>query len=222
MGALIVFAILAIIAGSYYVQFKTRQARSRAVAAVAASVGFTFTGNDTHGIAYLPFTLFKQGKGRKASLVISGTHNGVPLNIFDYEYYVQGNRSREYHRFTCAVLTIPAACPPLRLTHENFLTLLGDHLGHHDVKLEYDDFNRRFNVSCEDQKFAFTLLDGAMMQWLLDDDKIQHLEIVGPFVLFASPRRKPAVWLNLGTWLDGFQSHIPPLLYTAYPPREIT
>ena len=219
MGALFVFVVLAIIAGSYYVQYRTRQARMRAVAAVAASVGFTFSPTDANGIGYLPFNLFKLGKGRKTTLVISGTHNGLPLNIFDYEYYVQGNRSREYHRFTCAVLTIPAACPPLRLTHENFLTLLGDHLGHHDVKLEYDAFNRRFNVNCEDQKFAFTLLDAGMMQWLLDDDKIQHLEIVGPFVLFASPRLKPAFWLNLGTWLDGFHSHIPELVYSAYPPR---
>ena len=54
-----------------------------------------------------------------------------------------------YHRFTCALLTIPAACPPLRLTHENVLTRLGDHLGHHDVKLEYDDFNRRFHVELQ-------------------------------------------------------------------------
>jgi len=218
MGALFIFVILAILLGSYYVQYRFRQARVHAVAAVAASVGFTFAANDTNGIAYLPFTLFKQGKGRKASLVISGKHNDVPLNIFDYQYYVQGNRSREYHRFTCAVLTIPAACPPMRLSHENFLTRLGDHLGHHDVKLEYDDFNRRFNVSCEDQKFAFTLLDGQMMQWLLDDDRVQHIEIVGPFVLIAGPRLAPARWLTLGTWLDGFHNHIPPLLYTAYPP----
>ena len=92
--------------------------------------------------------------------MISGTHNNLPLKIFDYEYYIDSGRSREYHRFTCAILTIPAACPPLRLSHENAMTRLGDHLGHHDVELEYDDFNRRFHVNCEDQKFAFACSTG--------------------------------------------------------------
>ena len=66
-------------------------------------------------------------------------------------------KSRQVHRETCAILTIPAACPSLRLTHENALTRLADHFEHTDVKLEYDDFNRRFRVECEDQKFAFCL-----------------------------------------------------------------
>ena len=54
------------------------------------------------------------------------------------------------------------------MTHEDFMTRLGGHLGLNDVEFEYDDFNRRFRVKCNEQKFAFALLDGEMMQWLLD------------------------------------------------------
>ena len=72
--------------------------------------------------------------------------------MFDYWYYDEtsdsrGNRNRRYRRFTCALVTIPAACPRLRLAHENFLTRLGDHLGLRDVECEYADFNRRFQAT---------------------------------------------------------------------------
>jgi len=223
--AFLLFAavVLLICGAAAAFQFAQRQARVRAVGALAQRVGFTFAPTDASGIRDMPFALFRLGHGRKAELVISGTHNGLPLQIFDYQYYVQGNRSRDYHRFTCAILTIPAACPRLRLSRENVITRLEDHLTHHDVKLEYDDFNRRFLVNCEDQKFAFALLDGQMMEWLLAADRqdslarFDRVEIVGPWVLLAHMRIPPASWLNLGTWLDTFHSHIPALVYSTFP-----
>ena len=104
------------IVGSYWLQFQKRQQRLLgALAAIAMGIGFDFSVIDSYGFETMPFVLFKQGKGRKAQNVMTGTHNGLPLAMFDYEYYVQG-RNREYHRFTCAVLTIPAVCPALCIT----------------------------------------------------------------------------------------------------------
>ena len=186
-------------------------------------MGFTFTADDVDRVVDMPFKLFGEGDGRKVELVMSGTHNGRPMRIFDYWYYDEssdgkGSRSRSYHRFTCALLTLPAGCPPLRLTHEDFLTRLGGHLGLHDVEFEYDDFNRRFRVKCNEQKFAFALLDGQMMQWLLETDTFESLEVVGPWVLLAGTRLEPTRWLDLGAWLDEFQARVPPVVYTTYPP----
>ena len=219
------FLVAAAVAGAaYLVQARARQARVRAVAALAQRIGFTFSAADVDHVVDLPFALFSKGDGRRVELVISGTHNGVPLRVFDYWYYDEsssgrGGRSRTYHRFTCAVATIPAACPRLRLGHEDFLTRLGDHLGLGDVELEYDDFNKRFRVKCNDQKFAFSLLDGNMMQWLLGADSFSSLEIDGPWVLLARPKLDPAHWLDLGSWLDQFHRQIPPVVYSTYPPR---
>jgi len=221
----LVFLAVAAVAGvGYVVQVKARQARVRAVAALAQGIGFTFSVDDVDHFVSMPFALFSKGDGRRVELVVSGTHNGVPLRIFDYWYYDQssdgrGGRSRTYHRFTCAVATIPAACPRLRLGHEDFFTRLGDHLGLRDVELEYDDFNQRFRVKCDDQKFAFSLLDGNMMQWLLRADSFDSVEVDGPWVLLACPKLDPARWLDLGTWLDQFHRQIPPVVYSTYPPR---
>jgi hypothetical protein len=70
-------------AAIYYFQIQRRVARRRAIATVARRVSFEYFQDDTAGIAGMPFSLFQQGKGRKAQNVISGMHNKLPLKIFD-------------------------------------------------------------------------------------------------------------------------------------------
>jgi hypothetical protein len=222
-AALLIVLVGGVIGVVAYLRYQARQTRISSVAALAQRTGFTFSRDDVDRVVDMPFKLFSQGDGRRVELVISGTHNGLPMRMFDYWYYDdssngQGGHSRSYHRFTCGLLTIPAACPPLRLAHEDFLTRLGEHLGLHDVELEYDDFNRRFRVNCGEQKFAFALLDGQMMQWLLDVGSFQSVEVVGPWVLLAGKQLEPARWLDVGAWLDQFHAHVPPVVYTTYPP----
>jgi hypothetical protein len=220
------FIVLAAVVGglAFALQFKARQARVRGVMALAQRIGFSFTTDDVDHVVDMPFALFSKGDGRRVELVISGTHDGLPMRMFDYWYYDQnsdgrGGRSRSYHRFTCALATIPAACPRLRVGHEDFLTRLGDHLGLRDVELEYDDFNRRFRVKCDDQKFAFSLLDGKMMEWLLGADSFDSIEVDGPWILLVRSKLDPAQWLDLGAWLDQFHRQIPPVVYSTFPPR---
>jgi hypothetical protein len=224
VGAAVVFVLFgAFVLLILYLQYRARRQRVRDLAALAGRIGFTFTRDDVDRVVDMPFKLFTAGDGRKVELVMSGTHNSLPMRLFDYWYYDEqsdgrGSRSRSYHRFTCALVTLPVASPPLRLTHEDLLTRIESHLGMHDVEFEYDDFNRRFRVKCNDQKFAFALFDGQMMQWLLGADTFDTVEVVGPWVLLAAKRRQPAHWLELGGWLDQFHAHVPPVVYSSYPP----
>ncbi|HEV7525735.1 MAG TPA: hypothetical protein VGP92_12270 [Acidimicrobiia bacterium] len=224
MVALIVVAFVVIAGGIAFQQFQARQARVRAAMTLAQRIGFAFSAADVEHVVDMPFTLFSKGDKRAVENVISGVHNGVPLRMFDYWYYDrntdgQGHQSRSYHRFSCALVTIAAACPRLRLGHENLMSRLGDHLGLHDVEFEYDEFNRRFRVKCDDQRFAFSLLDGRMMQWLLGADTFETVEVDGPWVLLAVGKLDPARWLDLGTWLEQFHRQIPAVVYSTYPPR---
>jgi len=221
----LLLAVLVVVAGAAaYLKYRARQQRIHGVMTVAQRIGFTFSVDDVDHLVDLPFALFGRGVRQGVELVISGEHAGMPMRMFDYWYYdetsdSQGNRSRQYHRFTCALATIPAACPRLRLGHENFMTRLGDRIGLHDVTFEYDDFNRKYRVKCDDQKFAFSLLDGKMMQWLLDADSFDSVEVDGPWVLLAAPKLDPGKWLNLGSWLEQFHRQIPAVVYSTYPPR---
>ncbi|MDP9333045.1 MAG: hypothetical protein M3Q30_07030, partial [Actinomycetota bacterium] len=112
----ILVGIAGVAGGVAYLRFKMREERVRAVVALAQRIGFTFCNADVEHLVDMPFALFSKGDGRRIELVISGVHNGVPMRMFDYWYYDEtsnghGARSRNYHRFTCALATIPAACP---------------------------------------------------------------------------------------------------------------
>jgi hypothetical protein len=221
---LLVILLLVVGVPVAYLQFRARQKRVAGAAALARRIGFTFSASDDERIVAMPFELFSKGGGREVSLVVSGTHNQIPMRLFDYMYYdesstAQGGRTRQYHRFTCAIATIPAACPRLNVGHENFFSRLGDHLGLTDVQFEYDDFNRRFRVKCDDQRFAFSLLDGNMMQWLLGADGFSGVEVDGPWVFLAGDRLEPALWLERANWIEAFVRQIPSVVYSTYPPR---
>src|SRR5690242_15676265 len=165
-------------------QYAARRRRVAALFGIATRAGFEFSERDPHGTVHLPFSLFRKGDGRRVENVMWGTRDSVPTRLFDYWYYDEssdghGSRSRTYHRFTCALLTIAADCPGLHVTREGLLTRLASAVGFKDVELEYEDFNRRFRVHCDDQKFAFSLLDGKMMEWMMGADGIESLEVVG-------------------------------------------
>ena len=102
-----------IFGGIYFFQYRAPRgaapAWSRCSRRGSAS---SFSRDDTHAHrATCRSGSSNRARAARRELVIVGTHNDLPLSMFDYEYYVQGDRSREYHRFTCAVLTIPGRVP---------------------------------------------------------------------------------------------------------------
>ena len=225
--AIVLFVVLglAIAGAGMYFSYKSRQKRVQAVMALGQRAGLDFSATDVDHIVDMPFTLFTRGDGRGVELVLSGTHNGAPLQLFDYWYYDETynaqthSTSRSYHRFTCGIATITAACPHLSIGHENFFSRIGSHVGVHDIEFESDEFNKQFRVKGSDQKFAFCVLDGQMMEWLQGSDAFDTVEVVGPWVLVATGKLDPQRWLELGTWLDAFRSHIPQVVYSEYPAK---
>lgn len=218
----IVLLFGAIAAAAAWFRYQQRRQRIAALLAAATQLGFTFAEVDPQGTVHLPFSLFDKGNGRRVENVMWGTRHDLPTRIFDYWYYdesnnTQGGRSRSYHRFTCALLTIPADCPTLQITHETLLSRLANAIGMKDVELEYEDFNRAFRVHCNDQRFAFSLLDGQMMEWMLHTPAIQSLEIVGPLVLVAGPKLAAEDWVKLADVAAAFHEHVPHVVWTSWP-----
>jgi hypothetical protein len=214
--------VLAAVGAGIYYNYKKRQARIAAVTALGKRLGLQFNVDDTQRIVAMPFSLFERGDGREVDLVLSGTYKDLALDLFDFEYYdethnSQGGTSRSYHYFTCALLKVPASCPHLRVGHEGFFTRVGSHIGLKDVEFEYDDFNNAFRVKCDDQKFAFSLFDGSMMEWMLGASGFETVELGGPYVLVAAKRLAPKDWPYLITWLEQFKAKVPSVLFNEYP-----
>jgi hypothetical protein len=219
---LFIIVLIGAVVGVWYTQYATRKRRRAALFAIAQSLGFEFSAVDPHDTCSLPFPLFRRGKNGDTENVMWGTHDGLPMRLFDYWYYDEqsdghGGRTRTYHRFTCALLTIDAACPSLQLGHENFFSRLGSAVGFKDVELEYDDFNRAYRVKCDDQRFAFSLLDGRMMEWLLADLGFTVLEIAERWILVATGMLPTNEWLTLAQFAQDFHAHIPRVVFTTWP-----
>jgi hypothetical protein len=225
MLVVVLIVVLAAAGGVAWMRYAARRRRIAALFSIATRAGFEFSEQDPHDTVRLPFALFDKGDGRRVENVMWGVRDDVATRLFDYWYYDEssdgrGSRSRTYHRFTCALLTIAADCPTLHITREGLLTRLANAVGFKDVELEYDDFNRRFRVHCDDQKFAFSLLDGQMMEWMMGADAIGSLEVLGPLVLIAGPKLAAPDWVTLADVGLGFVHHVPHVVYASWPPEH--
>jgi hypothetical protein len=88
------------------------------------------------------------------------------------------------------------------------------------VQLESIDFTDRFQIHADDPRAAVMLIDQAMMQWLLDCDRVSF-QISGPLVSAMVKRRdqdsaQPTELELLLKFHDGFAAHVPQLVHTEF------
>ena len=212
-----VVAMIGVLVVSYVLKVRRREA----MAQFAAKYGFVYTAHAPPGLLAYGFPLFFKGDGRGAENGVIGEWKGMPFKAADFWYYTEstdskGNRSKNYSRFSVAVIELEAWLPDIAIHRENVFTLLGDKLGMKDIDFESEEFNRAFQVKAKDRKFAFELVDPRMMQWLLSCDRRFGFEIHGKGVLIYSKTLKPTEMLPLIATLKEFRERVPRLVWTNY------
>ena len=96
-----------------------------------------------------------------------------PLRGFDFSYYVEteddvGQRaSAATSTSRCVMAQVDGAWPEVSITREGILEKALDLVGLGDIELESDEFNRRFALRSPDRRFAVTLVDARMIDFLL-------------------------------------------------------
>ena len=203
-------------------QYAARQRRRQAFAAFAATHALRYHQRDPFGLLSEPFHLFRKGDGRGIENVLDGEWSGIPIRAFDYWYYEEstdseGHRRKSYYRFDCVLMPIEAACSPLRIDRENLFTRIADHLAMRDIEFELEEFNRAFNVHCDDRKFANDFLDQRMMRWLLAAPGTPTFEVAYDRLLCSVKKcdvEELAVMLHTA---KGFREQVPAVVYSLYP-----
>lgn len=198
--------------------------RREALFALATSKGLTWTRHDHVGVATRhPFKFWNKGDERKWQNVISGTMDGKPVLMFDYQYTEitrdsEGRNQRTTYKFTCAVAALDGAFTPgLQLDPENLFSRLKDKAGFRDLELESEEFNRRFEVSARNRKFAVAFLDARMINWLLSTPKDLRFEVLGGHVMVIAPESPPEQWLLRHHIATDFASRMPDVVRSLYP-----
>jgi hypothetical protein len=219
---LVIFLVIAALAGIAYLAYRQRKQRRLGFAMVAKQLGLTYTPEDPYGLLSYPFALFERGDGRGVENVIGGSWEGMDVRLFDYWYYEestdgQGHTSRSYYRFDCALLPVGAVCPHLLIGHETLFTRLAGALSFHDIEFENENFNRTFNVKCEDRKFANDVVDSRMIDWLMANGQDLKLEVTGGGALVAIDRCRPQELVPLLQRARGFVDHVPKVVFSLYP-----
>lgn len=142
-----------------------------------------FFPQDTTNMDRYPHPLFHRGHKHRAPNVMTGSYEGVPITCFDYHFEEgSGDDSRTYS-YMCLLLPAPFAFANLSVRPEQPGSNLLAIFGVEDIQLESDDFNRRFEVKCDDPRFAFDVLHQRCMEFLLRRPDI-CIEATGSTLLF--------------------------------------
>ena len=199
-----------------------RQERRSKLRLLAVQLGLGYSAWDIFGLMTEPFDLFFRGDGRRFENVLYGTWQGVDIKEFDYSYYEKSEGSqgggKTWHHFSCVLLETDLSCPHLTIAPESFWTRLADGVGLRDIELELEEFNRAFNVRCNDRRFAVAVLDARMMRWLLEAGPGWSFELMGDSILCFSKRREPFELIPLLGSAKRFHESIPRVVRELYGP----
>ena len=226
---LLLFLVIAVAASVGFALWRSgrRSARARALAAMATHLGLDYAAVDPFDDAWQPFALFGLGAVRGVEHVCYGTLDGVAVRSFDYWYRDEGHTGLTLgdgalapdHRFSCAVVSLPASCPRLavqrRQPGDRLLELVGGDL----VALELDAFNRRFAVRGEDRRFAVALLDQRMMQALLHLPDAVTVTVAEDRMLLIARQMPAGDVAGLLHAAAAVQKSVPHVLASLYPLR---
>lgn len=164
---------------------------------------------------------FGQGSARRQEAVLRGTFNGQECatfaHVFDTTRDAEGN-SGGTQSYQVTLAELPVALPRLDIVPENFPAAVAKALGGGDVDVESYEFNQRWRVITNDQRYAHAVLDPRMIERLLQLD-VQGLavRIDGGAVYVWSMGRKGVDTLarRLGV-VSGIARHIPKHVLREY------
>jgi hypothetical protein len=228
MPFLLWIALLVVLAVAGAARAWHRGTRARALAGVARQLGLAFGPVDLFDDGWLPFRLFGLGTRRTVDNVVYGTLDGVEVRAFDYRFADVDAGSltvpalfdvAEGRAFSCGVAAVAATCPSLIVERKGARQPIDDLVGGDVLPLELEEFNRRFRVRCEDQRFAVAFLEQRMMAALLTMPLETALAVHEDRLLLVARRLRPDEVAVLLHATAAIAKAVPRVLPSLYPLR---
>ncbi len=217
---LIPFVVAAVLAGVWW-RRRGRVDRQRRLMLLCRRAGLEFDPLDlAPDTAWLPFPMFGHPEHGTANLVWDrGGDEGV--HAFDFWYQVTGDERAlgPRRRFTCAVVPLAFTCPRLRVAPRDAVDGIPGALGGQEVRLELEEFDRRFRVEAEDARFAVALLDQRMMEAFLGLRRDVTVDVNDDVLLLWAPLLSPEHVLLLFHAAVAIRRRIPRVAASLFPPR---
>jgi hypothetical protein len=215
-GPLAIVALVAVAGLLAYTVHRYQEHQKARLRAIAARHGLEVD-VDRKKPPPLDFDLFDRGSGKRVSAHMWRT--GEPDSVFQYQYTEkQGENSRTY-RFTAALVEVPFTAPHLVISTEDWWSRVKRVVGMRDIEVESPDFNERYQVRCRDDRFAITLLDPAMIGWMLSPESGRGavtFEFGGRWMLCHCDPLDPEQLPGMLTWAQSARGRLPAVLAEMY------
>jgi hypothetical protein len=170
--------------------------------------------------AWLPFPMFGRAR-RGTENVVWDRQRGPAIRAFDFWYEDPADDRPVTPRrwLTCAVVPLAASVPRLRIAPRDLADDVRDALVLPEMRLELEEFNQRFVVESEDERFAFAFLEQRMMEALLALPDGVSAELDEDVLLLTAPRLPAEQVLVLFDAAAAIHRRIPRSLPSLFPPR---
>jgi hypothetical protein len=134
---------------------------------LAATLGFAYEPAGAREVALRqPHGLLHRGREPRISNVIHGSHRGRMMLCFDHTFGQAFRGDVSDHMRTCVLMPLPVAGAALTIVPVPE-DPAKQSLVRRDIEFESDDFNRRYDVGCEDRRFAFDVLHARAIELIL-------------------------------------------------------
>jgi hypothetical protein len=207
---------LAVLAGVVVLAFARARRRTSALRMMATQFGLAYSPVVPLEVRILPLPLLSQGDKQRFRNVLSGRWGGIDLQEFDLAIIKEEGRSSSTTWYSCAVTQVPAWCKTISIHAESAIARAADRVLEHQVPFESEQFQRTFNVDCEDARFATAFVDPRMMSWLLAHGRGWTFEVAGCWALCYRKLVHPQELIPLLGTLRGFTDHIPRVVSELY------
>jgi hypothetical protein len=188
-----------------------KRSRSQLAELEARRMGLRFASRDPFDLLDERFALLDHAYAELGN-VLWGPWRNLEVRLFDYAF----TRSEDHEeRCSCALVAIPGGWPALVIRPERLR--VGDLLAAPEMELELEEFNRAFDVRCDDRRFASAVIDQRMMEWLLGLGDEWAFEIRGRWVLGSRDQVQPWELEGVLRTLVEFVDRIPRAARSLYP-----
>jgi hypothetical protein len=211
--------LVAIAVGAW--RLRRRASRQRRLMLLCQRAGLDFAPLDLFGdTAWLPFPMFGRPKYGTENVVWERAR-GTAIRAFDfwYEEPAPDRPVAPRRRLTCAVVPLGASARRLRVAPRDLDDDLKSVLGLREIELELEEFNRRFVVETEDERFAIAFLEQRMMEALLALPEGVTVDLNEDVVLLSAPDLPAEQVLRLYDAAVAIHERIPRSLPSLFPPR---
>jgi len=195
--------------------------RQRKLMLLCQRAGLDFAAMDLfETTALLPFTMFGR-PSHGTENVVWERRRGFEIRAFDswYEDPTPDRPIAPRRRLTCAVVPLEAAASRLRIAPRDLDDDLRAVLGLHEIELDLEEFNRRFAVRTEDERFAIAFLEQRMMEALLALPDGVTVDLNEDVILLSAPELPAEQVLRLYDAAVAIHERIPRSLPSLFPPR---